>query len=91
MLRCSFVAFQEGDVALTDNQFNLDGQTGSAKLVTIATQTNDVYLPSSAPLVQDSNDWHQSPGNQNLSALYHGGWPLENGWLLLLLLDYCPS
>lgn len=76
-----FVAFQEGDVALTDNQCNIDGQPGSAKLVTIATQTSDVYLPSSAPLVQDNNDWHQSPGNQNLSALYHGGWPLENGEL----------
>ena len=42
-------------------------------LVTIATQTAEAFLPL------DYKDGSREQGNQNLAALYHGGWALDSG------------
>lgn len=68
------------DVNSLSNQDIASRQNVPTKLITIATQTNDVYLPDSSS-VHDSFDWQNASGNQTLSTLYLGGWPLENGQL----------
>lgn len=65
------------DVNLLINQDIVSRQNVPTKLITIATQTNDVYLPDSSS-AHDSFDWQNASGNQTLSTLYLGGWPLEN-------------
>ena len=67
----------------TPHQILLQDGPNGQQLVTIATQTPDAYLPPD--VVASTNvdaEKRVSVSNQNLAALYHGAWPLENGTLI---------
>ena len=76
-----YLPLLQGCVSVTDvtneSPHNEEGilfsSPNGTSLVTIATQTAEAFLPL------DYKDGSREQGNQNLAALYHGGWALDSG------------